>query len=145
MVKKGQSYTYILKGEPEALVLRRSDDVIGWSNHKERKLITDISLESQHDNRPLLSGALAIDVSFYFPVPRSIRAKIKAKQGDWHSTKPSISLLFNFIEHSAEKIIFADTGTIAKASYVKLYDREPRTVITITEMHGKKENDPQEG
>ncbi len=140
MVKKGQSYTYILKGEPEALVLRRSDDVIGWTNHKERKLLTDISLESQHDDRPLLSGPLAIDVAFYFPVPRSIRAKIKAKHGDWHSTKPSISLLFNFIEHSAEKIIFDNGGSLSRASYVKLYDREPRTEITITELDGKKEN-----
>jgi Holliday junction resolvase RusA-like endonuclease len=141
MVKKGQSYTYILKGEPEALVLRRSDDVIGWSNHKERKLITDISLESQHDDRPFLSGSLSFDVAFYFPVPTSIRAKIKAKQGEYHKTKPSIALLFNFLEHSAEGIIFADAESISKTSCVKLYDREPRTVITITELHDQKEND----
>lgn len=142
---KGRSYTYILKGEPEALVLRRSDDVIGWNSHKERKLVADISLESQHDNRPLFTSNIAFDVQFYFPIPHPIRAKIKAKHGDMHSTKPCIFLLLNFLVHSAEGIIFADTKVIVSTSGIKLYDREPRTVLTITELHGKKENSLKKG
>lgn len=144
-VKKGRSYTYILKGEPEALVLRRSDDVIGWNNHKERKLITDITLESQHSDRPLLTGALAVDVIFYFPIPHPVRAKIKAKQGDRQSTNPRISLLLNFLEHSAEGIVYACAESISESSFKKFYDIEPRTVMVVTELHGKKENNPQKG
>ncbi len=139
-VNKGRSYTYILKGEPEALVLRRSDDVIGWNSHKERKLIADISLESQHDARPLFSGHIALDAQFYFPIPHPIRAKIKAKHGDMHSAKPCLFLLLNFLVHSAEGIVFADTKVIVSTSSIKLYDKEPRTVLTITELHEKKDS-----
>lgn len=139
-VKKGRSYTYILKGEPEALVLRRSDDVIGWNSHKERKLVADISLESQHDDRPLFSGHISLYAEFYFPVPHPIRAKIKAKHGDMHSAKPCIFLLLNFLVHSAEGIIFADTKVIVATQGIKLYDKEPRTVLTITELHEKKDS-----
>ena len=139
-VKKGRSYTYILKGEPEALVLRRSDDVIGWNSHKERKLVADISLESQHDDSPLFTGFITFDAEFYFPIPHPIRAKIKAKHGDMHSAKPCLFLLLNFLVHSAEGIIFADTKIITRTSGVKLYDKEPRTVVTITELHEKKDS-----
>ncbi len=140
LIKRGRSYTYILKGEPEALVLRRSDDIAGWNTHKERKLIADISLESQHNDRPMFAGEISLDVVFYFPIPHPVRAKIKAKQGDMHSTKPCIFLLLNFLIHSAETILFADTQTVVHASGLKRYDKEPRTVLTITELHGKKEN-----
>lgn len=139
-LNKGRSYTYILKGEPEALVLRRSDDIAGWNTHKERKLIADISLVSQHDDRPMFAGPIALDVLFYFPIPHPIRAKIKAKQGDMHSAKPCVFLLLNFLIHSCEGIFFADTRNVVHTSGLKRYDKEPRTVLTITELHGKKEN-----
>lgn len=137
-ITKGQSYTYILKGEPEALVLRRADDITGWNSHKERKLIADISLESQHNDRALFSGSLQFDVAFYFPIPHPLRSKTKAVDGDLVSCKPSIFLLLNFLEHSAEHIIFAETGNISRMSCVKLYDKDPRTVLTITELNEKK-------
>lgn len=145
MVKKGRSYTYILKGEPEALVLRRADDITGWNTHKERKLIVDISLESQHDDRPLFAGDLWVDVTFYFTIPHPIRAKTKALDGDSHICKPSLFLLLNFLEHSAEHIVWADTVNVARMTCTKLYDKEPRTELTITELHGKKENSPKKG
>jgi Holliday junction resolvase RusA-like endonuclease len=135
-----RSYTYILKGEPDALVLRRTDDITGWNSHKERKLITEISLESQHNDRPLITGPITFDVNFYFAVPHSFRAKIKAKHGDLHSVRPSLSLLLNFLEHSAEGILFSDSAIIVRASFAKLYDADPRTVLVITELYEEKNN-----
>jgi hypothetical protein len=145
LIKRGRSYTYILKGEPESLVLRRSEDIAGWNAHKERKLIADISLESQHNDRPMFSESIALDAIFYFPVPHPVRAKIKAKQGDIHSDKPCIYLLLNFLVHSCLGIFFADTFNVVHTSGLKLYDKEPRTVLTITELYDKKENNPKKG
>jgi len=139
-VKKGRTQTYILKGEPEALFLRRSEDIIGWNNHKEKKIITDISFETQHNDMPLFSGALAFDAIFYFRTPIKVTSRVKARDGDFQSKVPSVLMLFNFLEHSAKGIIFAETGNIAQLSAVKLYDSEPRTVFTITELYGKKES-----
>ncbi len=149
-ITKGRSYTYILKGEPKSLVLRRSDDIAGWNTHKEHKLIADISLESQHNDRPLFTGHIAFDVLFYFPIPHPIRAKIKAKQGDMHSDKPCIFLMLNFLIHSCEGILFTDTRNIVYESGFKRYDKEPRTEIVITELHekssaSKKENTSKKG
>lgn len=144
-ITKGRSYTYILKGEPESLVLRRSEDIAGWNAHKERKLIADISLESQHNDRPLFAGHIALDVLFYFPIPHPVRAKIKAKQGDMHSDKPCIYLLLNFLIHSCQGILFADTYNVVHTSGLKRYDKEPRTELIITELHDKKENSPKKG
>lgn len=143
--KKGRSYTYILRGEPEALVLRRSDDIAGWNNSKERKLITNITLDSQHQDRPILTGALLLDVKLYFQVPKSNRSKRKAIQGDIYAHDPSIFLCLNFIEHSALGIIFSDSVTIAGLTCNKWWDEDPRTVITITELHEKKDNSPKKG
>ncbi len=144
-ITKGRSYTYILKGEPEALVLRRSEDIIGWNAHKERKLIADISFESQHGERPLFSGPISFDALFYFPIPHPVRAKIKAKHGDMHSDKPCVFLLLNFLVTSSQGIFFVDTRNVVHTSGFKLYDREPRTELTITELHEKKDNSRQKG
>lgn len=144
-VKKGRSYTYILKGEPESLALKRSDNLIGWNNSKERKLITNITLDAQHNHRPIFTGSVAVDIQFYFQVPKSPRAKRKAEQGDLYPYEPSILLCFHFIENSALGIIFRDPITIVSLSCNKLFDEEPRTVITVTELYEKKGNNPKEG
>jgi len=129
-----RSYTYVLKGEPEALVSKRSDDIPGWNTHKETRLITTITLESQHEDRPLLYGPIYLDAAFYFHTPSSRRAHVKANDGDWYLKRPSLFFLLHFLEQSAVGIIWADTALIARSSGIKLYGPEAKTVFTVTEM-----------
>ena len=130
-----RSYSYILEGVPQALVLRRSDDIVGWNNHKETKLLTDLAIEYQHSSKPLLSGPLLLEVMFYFHTPTSPKAKIRGITGCPCASKPSLFLLLNFLEHSAQGRIYNDTANIAKIIANKVYDPTPRTVFTLTELY----------
>ncbi len=132
--KKGRSQTYVLNGEPQALFLRRSDDIVGWNNHKEKKLIADITLVSQHDEAPLFTGKLVVDIVFYFQTPNSPRCKIKAKEGDRHFVLPTIFRLINFLEDTAQNVVFANTASITELTSKKLYADVPRTEFTVTEI-----------
>lgn len=136
-----RSYSYILEGTPQALTLRRSEDIVGWNNHKEYKLITDLAIEYQHGNKPLLTGPLLLEAVFYFHTPTSPKAKVRGKTGNPCFQKPSIFFLLHFLEHSAQGRIFADTGNIASIICRKVYDPVPRTVFTFTEIYeSKKDN-----
>ena len=137
---KGRSCTYVLKGEPEALCLRRSDDTIGWSNFKERKLVTDITFESQHGDKPLFSKAVHIDFVFYFSIATNVRCKDKSKGGDSYAKKPALLPLLNFIDHAAVGRVYTDSCIWAHMTCKRFYDDEPRTIITITELYEKKDN-----
>jgi len=133
-------YTYTLKGEPEALVFKRYDDAPGWSNHKESRLLTTITLESQHNDRPIIYGPIKLHATFYFHTPSSARSHTRANDGDWYTKRPSIFFLLNFLEHSAMGIIFADTAQIVDMTCSKVFEKEARTVFTITELHEKKDS-----
>ncbi len=139
-VKKGRSYTYVLKGEPEQLCLRKTDAIIGWTNFKERKLIADITFESQHGNRPLFSKSIVIDYVFHFGVATNVRCKDKSKTGDIYFKKPSLLPLLNFIDHAATGRIYTDSCIIAHMTCKRFYDNDPKTIITITELYEKKDN-----
>lgn len=135
-----KSYSYILEGVPQALTLRRSDDIVGWNHHKETKLLIDLALEYQHGNKPLLSGPLKLEATFYFHTPTSPKAKIRGHTGNPCAARPSMFLLLNFLEHSAQGRIFTDSAHIATITCKKLYDPIPRTVFTFTEIHESKKS-----
>lgn len=139
-MKELRSYSYILEGVPQGLILRRSEDIVGWNNHKEQKLLTDLALEYQHGNRPLLSGALQLEAIFYFHTPTSPKAKIKGFTGEPCAARPSLFLLLHFLEHSAQGRIFSDTANIATIICKKVYDPTPRTVFTFTELYESKKS-----
>jgi len=135
-----RSYTYVLKGEPEALVSKRAEDIPGWNNHKETRLLTTISLESQHNDRPMIYGPIRLDATFYFHTPSSQRSHVKAQDGDWYIKRPSIIFLLQFLEQSAVGIIWADAALISHSEGRKLYGPEACTVFTVTEMQNEKKD-----
>lgn len=135
-----KSYSYILEGTPQALMLRRSEDIVGWNNHKETKLLTDLAIEYQHGNKPLLSGPLQLEVMFYFHTPTSPKAKVRGNTGAPCFQRPSLFPLLYFLEHSAEGRIYTDTAQITTIICKKVYDPTPRTVFTFTEIHESKKS-----
>lgn len=133
-----RSKTYVLKGVPQALVLRRSDDIHGWNQHKETKLLTHLELQCQHDDKPLFTGPLSLDATFYFSVPSVNKSKVRTAIGCAFVIKPSLFLLINFLEHAAHGIIYGDNALITTIRCNKVYDEIPRTEFTITELYEDK-------
>jgi hypothetical protein len=128
-----RSRTYILKGLPQALVHRRTDDVIAWSTTKQVRLLTSIELQRQHNDEPLFEGELTLEVMFFFPLPSTARSKCKARLGDGHLMPPSLFTLVHFLEAVTHGIIYDCESSIAYVSCKKTYDQEARTEFTISE------------
>jgi len=126
--------TYVIKGLPQALVHRRTDDVIAWGTTKQVRLLTSIELQRQHDDEPLFEGPLSLDVMFFFPLPLTARSKCKARPGDQHLMPPSLFTLVHFLEAVTHGIIYDCESTIAHVSCKKTYDPEARTEFTLTEI-----------
>lgn len=98
-------------------------------------MILGIDLDSQHAGRPLYSGPLQVDFTFYFGFPENMSESKKEKlMGRPHVFKPDISNLIKLIEDVGSKILYHDDCSIAYITAKKCYDRVPRTEFIITEM-----------
>ena len=96
------------------------------------KIAYGLYLQQQHGTTPPFKGPLQVDIEFYLPIP-----KIKARRGShiiFHDKKPDIDNLLKFLFDSCNKIIFTDDALISKLSVVKLYDKNPRTQLTIKDL-----------
>ena len=134
-----RSKTYVLKGMPQSLVVRRSDDSVGWGAHKHIKAITAIDLQLQHETQPLFTGPLLLEAIFYFNVPCKSRSRNKSQEGDIYSSRPSLFRLMQFLESVSLGIIYDNEALIAHMYGKKIYDHNPRTEFTFTEIYDKKE------
>jgi len=126
-----RSIKYIIPGDPIPLYRARfGGNKNVWDPQKEIKLVTSITLVSQHNDQPLFSGPVHLDIHFFFLTP-------KRKQyfnHQWHIYRPDLSNLIKFYEDISTSIIFKDDCLIAKISADKSYDLNPRTEFIITEI-----------
>ena len=134
-------YKYVLEGDPIPLARCRISHRWGhlrvFDSQKELKLISQITLKSQHGNRPLFSGPLRVDAYFYFHIPRSHK---KTKPGYFHIIKPDGDNLVKMILDLGNGVLFKDDCIVSQILCSKMYDDHPRTEFYIykLENHGKK-------
>lgn len=126
------SKVYILPGDPTPLARPRFGNKTVWDAQKGQKLVNGIGLREQHENVPLFEGALHLDITFYFPVPKVNRKHHKV--GAFHIFKPDLSNLIKYVEDVAVDILYKDDAIIAKITAQKLYAEHPRTEFTITNL-----------
>ena len=127
-----RSLKYVIIGDPIPLYRARFSSISNrmFDSQKEIKLVTGITLLSQHNEQPLLEGPLHLDIHFFFLTP--IRKQHLNKK--WHVYRPDLSNLVKFYEDISTSIIFNDDCIIAKITAQKSYDKKPRTEFIITEM-----------
>lgn len=93
-------------------------------------------LLEQHNNEPLYSGALSLDVSF-FMAASSATSKTEAgkRLGQYHGQKPNIENLLNQIIKCCS-VLWHEASQIAHLSATKLYcpDDNPRIEIIIKSL-----------
>jgi Holliday junction resolvase RusA-like endonuclease len=124
---------YVLKGDPIPLSrvrIGRNRNV--YNPQRELKLITRITIESQHSDDPLFKGPLRMIAVFYMPIPESQKKKIK--KGAQHFRKPDLDNLLKFICDLGNGLIWKDDALVAEAQCKKIYDPNPRTEFTIMEL-----------
>lgn len=125
-----EKIVYTIKGIPVALRRPRFGKGQVWNSQQELFLVYGIYIKGQHDGRPLYSGPLQLDITFYFPIP----AKKKKNPPYWHQFKPDLSNLIKLVEDCIQDVLYHDDCIISQINAKKIYDVEPRTEFTITEL-----------
>lgn len=90
------------------------------------KINFGLYISQQHNDEPLFDKAIQVDIIFYMPI-----SKIPKKN---HSIAPDIDNLCKFLLDAIKDILIIDDRIICSLSAKKVYDKEPRTELIITEM-----------
>lgn len=121
-------YKYIIKGEPIALLRPRmnSEQRRVYDSQRSLKQLVGIGLRSQHDDRPLLSGPLHLNITFYMTVPPHSKRKTLH-----HCFKPDLDNLIKWICDISNGNLFVDDAGVSRITALKVYDDNPRTEFTL--------------
>jgi len=106
----------------------------------ENKLIAYLVAEKNRQGFEPLTGAIALSVAAYLPIPQSWSKKRRsmALAGDiLPTTKPDCSNLAKNLEDCAAGILYQDDKQIISLSISKQYNENPRWEITLNECHEK--------
>jgi Holliday junction resolvase RusA-like endonuclease len=120
--------SYVFYGEPTAMKFK-SLDRFQHANQKQQQTMMAIDLQEQHETNTLFDGPLLFDITFFMKMGSG-----NPKQGSYHSAKPNLRDLMHFYRSLCETILFEKDCIIAKESCMKVYDKSPRTFITIQEL-----------
>lgn len=120
------STVYVIVGDPIPLARARHIHNRVYDSQKALKLINGITLRAQHNDRPLLSGPLHLNVQFYMPIAATSR-----KKAFYHVFKPDLDNLIKWICDISNSILFNDDCIVAKITATKMYDKNPRTEFTL--------------
>lgn len=135
MEKTVKSHKYIIMGDPIPLARARHTSNRVYDAQKHLKFSWGLQLQDQHKDKSLFTGPLCLDVDFYINLPSKISLGKKSffllKP---HTTRPDLSNLIKFVEDAATGILFNNDCIIAEIRSRKLYDKQPRTEFTITEI-----------
>lgn len=97
------------------------------------KLAFGIYLNSQHGNDPKFTSPVKVEVTFHMPLPKTVS---KRKDTIWHCTLPDIDNLQKFLLDAINDtgVIWKDDSIVSAVFAQKVYDKQPRTHIIITEL-----------
>jgi len=136
--------TYVLIGDPVPLARARvtGGNRIVYDSQKLIKHSLINQLLDQHGDRPLYEGPLHLDVTFYMRMPKGMLKKTAENTGKYHVYKPDLDNCIKLIGDIAsidiygeiDGVLLKDDCTIASITAKKVYDINPRTVFTITEL-----------
>jgi Holliday junction resolvase RusA-like endonuclease len=123
--------TYTIPGNPIPLARPRFGQNRVWDSQKSVKFNAGLFVVNTHNNAPLFSGPLALDVIFYLPKPKTAA---KSKIGAYHISRPDLDNLIKMVCDICNGITYNDDATIALIHAIKKYDSTPRTVFTLSEL-----------
>lgn len=95
------------------------------------KVSFGLYLAQQHNDEPFFTNPIHLDVVFYMPYPKPTKEQ---PTSIYHATTPYMENLLRFFIDALKDIVITDDRVICSFSVKKVYDREPRTEIVITEV-----------
>ncbi len=122
------NHCYVIKGNPIPQQRPRYGIKNVYDSQKQQKLLWQVELNNQHNDSPLLTGPLVVELGFFFMPAQTISAKKRAQfAGKPHEQRPDIDNLIKWVLDNCNGIVYKDDSTIVKTIAFKCYDMEPRT------------------
>jgi Holliday junction resolvase RusA-like endonuclease len=108
-----------------------------FDTQQKDKIAFGLFLAQQHGNDPLFNKPVHLDITFFMKIPQS-KARLKTNKNGtpyhYHATVPDLDNLLKFIQDACKNVTLADDRWICSISAKKVYDNNPRTEFTITEI-----------
>jgi len=95
------------------------------------KVAFGLYLSQQHGDDPFFENPIHLEVTFYMPLPKPISKRTASL---YKVSPPHLSNLYKFLIESIKDIIIRDDRVVCSLSVKKVYDKEPRTELIITEV-----------
>lgn len=108
------------------------DKRLFFDQQKNEKIALGLYLLREHGNAPKWSGPIAVDVICYIKIPKSIKDR-NLNGSPWCDVKPDDDNYAKLIRDAINdtQTIWGDDCQVADGRTRKVYDKNPRTVITI--------------
>jgi hypothetical protein len=150
-------FYYIVSGEPIPLCKVTDEDSVPkvWDAYKDARFKYIQRIKNQHEKyfekccfeegainrRQFVPGPLKLEATFFMrSYPPRLRKKEKTEKYEGeaptipHDRAPPIFSLFNFLDRALQGVIYKRDCTLSSVQIRKVYDRKPRTEITITRI-----------
>lgn len=88
-------------------------------------------LSQQHNDEPFFTNPVHLEVIFYMPIHKLVKDR---QESHYHHTVPYLDNLYKFVLDAMRGVVVSDERVISSVSLKKVYDKEPRTELTITEV-----------
>lgn len=121
---------YVIKGDPVPLARPRFRNSTVYDKQKEIKLIAGIHLRAQHNERPLLEGALHLDATFFMKMP--LKARPQKMDTRPHIARPDLDNLIKYILDVCNKVVLRDDCCVCSITARKMYSTQPRSEFSFT-------------
>lgn len=128
---------YVLPGDPVPLLRARFSKYSGsvYNSQKTRQIVDQINLQEQHSGQSYFEGQLQVHITFFMPIPQTMSMKRKAiMPGRYHTSKPDIDNLLKYYLDISTSVLFKNDAIISKVTAQKVYDINPRTEFTVSNI-----------
>ena len=102
-----------------------------YNTHTRDKVSFGLHLSQQHNEEPFFEKPIKLEVTFYLPLPKTQNPN---RPYSFCNNPPYLSNLYSFLLDAIKDIIIKDSRVICSLSLKKVYDKEPRTELVITEV-----------
>jgi Holliday junction resolvase RusA-like endonuclease len=106
LLSNHKSVRYVVNSEPIGMPQRRHLESNTWNDMKQVKLTYEAQFTLQHDDAPLFDGPIAVDITFFFALPKNKTITSR------HTKKPDLDDLVLFVLSTAQGTIFRSSSTI---------------------------------
>ena len=102
-----------------------------YDNNAKDRISFGLYLNQQHNEEPFFANPVHVEATFFMPIAKTLKGR---EDSFYHSKTPYMDNLYQFLLDAMKGVVIADERVISSLSLKKVYDKEPRTELIITEV-----------